>query len=219
MGTALLTKISELPSSVKNVILFCDCCGGQNRNRFIASLLVYVNRNFHFDSIEIKFLESGHTQMEVDSMHSAIEGAKRNIPVYSPEEWPTIIATACRNNPYDVRVLTFDDMIDLKDLLKLTGHVMKKNDDNDQVNWLKIKVIRVEKERKDCLLYKEQYEGELTTIDITQTGARRRKTKTEAPRIEKEVQGEAVDLNRKAKGFNKSMQGKNNSEKGPRLLQ
>lgn len=181
VGTALLTKISELPSSVKNVILFCDCCGGQNRNRFIASLLVYVNRNFHFDSIEIKFLESGHTQMEVDSMHSAIEGAKRNIPVYSPEEWPTIIATACRNNPYDVRVLTFDDMIDLKDLLKQTGHVMKKNDDNDQVNWLKIKVIRVEKERKDCLLYKEQYKGEFTTIDITRTGARRRKTKTQKP--------------------------------------
>ena len=29
-----------------------------------------------------KFLERGHTYMEVDSMHSAIEFAKRNVAVY-----------------------------------------------------------------------------------------------------------------------------------------
>lgn len=180
VGTSMFTKISELPTSVKNVIMFCDCCGGQNRNRFIANLLVYMNRNLQLDSIEIKFLESGHTQMEVDSMHSAIEGAKRNIPVFSPDEWPTIIASARRDEPYDVRVFTFEDMIDLKDLHKQSGHAMKKNDANEQVNWLKIKVLRVEKEQKDSLLYKEQYQGEFCTMDITRTVGRRRTAKVGA---------------------------------------
>lgn len=112
-------------------------------------------------------------------MHSAIEGAKKNTPVYSPEEWPTIIASARRSQPYDVRVFTYDDIYDLKDMQKQCGHTMKKNDDNEQVNWLKIKVIRVEKERKDCLLYKEQYEGEFKTMDTIRAGVRRRKNKTE----------------------------------------
>lgn len=32
-------------------------------------------------------MESGHSMMEVDSMHSSIENAKRNIPIYAVQDW------------------------------------------------------------------------------------------------------------------------------------
>ncbi|XP_054091175.1 uncharacterized protein LOC128922870 [Zeugodacus cucurbitae] len=96
IGTTIWNMMNSLDESVTDVILYSDCCGGQNRNRFIATLLIYINNTLKLNSITIKYLQSGHTQMEADSMHSAIERAKRSICVYSPEEWPNIMRLARR---------------------------------------------------------------------------------------------------------------------------
>ncbi|KAE8740337.1 hypothetical protein FOCC_FOCC014154 [Frankliniella occidentalis] len=94
IGTALWTHLLTLPANVKKVSFFSDCCGGQNRNRFIAALLLHAARVLHFEQIDHCFLESGHTHMEVDSMHSCIEQAKRGREVYCPSEWIPIIRSA-----------------------------------------------------------------------------------------------------------------------------
>lgn len=39
-----------------------------------------------FDSVAIKLLESGHTQMEADSIHSTIESSNKKARIYSPDE-------------------------------------------------------------------------------------------------------------------------------------
>jgi hypothetical protein len=52
--------------------------------------------------IDQKILESGHPQMECDSMHSAIEFAKRKTNVYIPSQWDTVIHVARRHSPYVV---------------------------------------------------------------------------------------------------------------------
>lgn len=57
--------------------MYSDTCGGQNRNQFVAAALLYSVKNLPIDFIEQKFLESGHTYMEVDSMHACIERAKK----------------------------------------------------------------------------------------------------------------------------------------------
>lgn len=44
--------------------------------------------------IDLKFLEVGHTQMEVDAMHSVIERHKKKMVVFSPVEWPNIVSAA-----------------------------------------------------------------------------------------------------------------------------
>jgi hypothetical protein len=40
--------------------------------------------------------------MECDSMHSAIEFAKKKTDIYIPSQWATIIRMARRKNPYYV---------------------------------------------------------------------------------------------------------------------
>lgn len=58
-------KTSATP---KHVVMYCDCCGGQNRNRFIVAMLIYANRNLDIQELELKFLLSGHTYMQVNNV-------------------------------------------------------------------------------------------------------------------------------------------------------
>ncbi|KAK0066869.1 hypothetical protein Bpfe_003604 [Biomphalaria pfeifferi] len=52
-----------------------------------------------------KYFTRGHTQMEADSVHAAIETNSSKIEVYTPTEWETVIKTARRKNPYNVKTV------------------------------------------------------------------------------------------------------------------
>lgn len=171
IGTALWTHLLTLPEKVKRVSFFSDCCGGQNRNRFIAALLLHAVRVLHFEQIDHCFLESGHTHMEVDSMHSCIEQAKKGKEVYCPAEWIPIFRSARGfskpNNtpltirPYSVKVLTHDKMLDIKDLRSnIISSALDRNTSGEAVNWLKIKWLRYVKEKPEIIFYKNTYEDE-----------------------------------------------------------
>lgn len=50
IGSAILQQVNSLDASLINdIIFYCDCCGGQNRNKFIGSLLVHLNKTMTFD--------------------------------------------------------------------------------------------------------------------------------------------------------------------------
>lgn len=59
-----LTEEKEVPVHVSEVAFFSDTCGEQNRNQYIASLLLWAfHKVDHIKIIEHKFLESGHSYM------------------------------------------------------------------------------------------------------------------------------------------------------------
>jgi len=90
--------------------MFSDTCGGQNRNQNVAAVLLYaVHLIGHLKVTEQKFLEKGHTYMECDSMHSAIEFAQKNSSVFCVSAWKTIFEVARRKNPYEVHQLSHID--------------------------------------------------------------------------------------------------------------
>jgi len=71
---------------------------------------------FRFNTMDLKergtiiqkYLLRGHTQMEVDSMHSTIERKVRNKKINIPADYVTICKTACTKEPYYIECLTFD---------------------------------------------------------------------------------------------------------------
>lgn len=139
-----INSVTSRCSTVKEITLYSDTCGGQNRNQFmVAGLLHIVNQDGSLDIINQKFFERGHSQMESDSIHSSIETAKKNTSVYVPSQWNTIISVARRNNPYVVVPLKFTDFKDFKELAKKFCPNMKSTTSNTRVNWLKIKWIQV----------------------------------------------------------------------------
>jgi len=67
------------------------------------------------EQIDHKFLETGHTQMEVDSMHACIKRASKAVEVYLPRDWALIAATARKTGkPYCVTRMTNQDIFDFK---------------------------------------------------------------------------------------------------------
>lgn len=87
------------------IILYSDGCTYQNRNVTMSNALLNIAM-LEKITIEQKYLEVGHTQMEADSMHSTIERHLRNKIINVPAEYYTICRGA-RKNPerYDVTYL------------------------------------------------------------------------------------------------------------------
>ncbi|KAK6174152.1 hypothetical protein SNE40_017481 [Patella caerulea] len=87
IGSCLLTYIKNMPDTVTHLSTFSDTCSGQNRNQFVAAAMLHaVQASKPLDIIDMKFMETGHSYMEVDSMHSAIERAAKHQRIFTTKE-------------------------------------------------------------------------------------------------------------------------------------
>ena len=66
---------------------------GRTRNQNIAAM--FMDKAQHITTLKcithILFLENGHSQMECDSMHVAIEHNKRYVDVFTMLDWISIL--------------------------------------------------------------------------------------------------------------------------------
>ena len=63
-----------------------------------------------------KFLENGHTWMEVESIHSATEGKLKGRQIFWPAEYIDVITAARREHPYELKQV---DLTFFRDFSKL----------------------------------------------------------------------------------------------------
>ena len=88
IGTCIYEYLKSLPNTIKEVSLWSDTYSGQNRNQYIATMFLFALKSLpHLSKITHNYLESGHSSMEVDSMHSSIESEKKNCIVFSMIDW------------------------------------------------------------------------------------------------------------------------------------
>jgi hypothetical protein len=72
--------------NIKLVRMMSDGCGGQQKNTIFASICMALCQDHpNLESIDHKFFETGHSEMECDSIHSKIEKKSKYVPVYVPE--------------------------------------------------------------------------------------------------------------------------------------
>ena len=79
------------------LIMYSDSCCYQNRNAVVSNALLAPAIE-HKVTIEQHYLEKGHTQMEVDSVHSTIEHRLRNKEIYLPTDYVGVCREACVND-------------------------------------------------------------------------------------------------------------------------
>ncbi|CAH0555186.1 unnamed protein product [Brassicogethes aeneus] len=77
----------------KEVTLYSDNCIGQNKNRMIVSMYYYISKKYNI-SICHRFLEPGHTQNENDSIHALIERKKREMDLFTPDQFIQLVKMA-----------------------------------------------------------------------------------------------------------------------------
>ena len=122
-------------------------------------MMLHVVNSTNIQTIEVNFLERGHTQMEADSMHSAIEGSKKSkSKLFSMNDWGKVILKARRKDknerlhPYQHHALEYHNIYDFKEL----GLIRNKNVDvqGEKVNWMKVKALRFSKYPTSIIFYK-----------------------------------------------------------------
>jgi hypothetical protein len=175
IGTCICLQLMSLPNTKTHAIFYYDACSGQNRNQFIASCLLHVViKHQSIKVIDHKFLESGHTQMECDSMHYAIEFAKRKTEIFVPQQWATVVPMARRKDPYLIVPLKYGDLYDFKDVAKTLMKFRKEDTKGGKINWLQIRWLRYMKEKPDCLLFKYKFEDEFREMKVSMSNKRER---------------------------------------------
>ena len=162
IGTSLYMYLEGFKGN--EVVMFSDTCGGQNRNQYIAELLLYIVRSHRsIQSIDYIFMVQGHSHMEVDSMHSAIEKKSGGLQIYDPYGW-AVVASIARKDPYYVETLKHQDIFDLKRLkvdMKVSN--VNQNTEGDKAKWKgdnSITWMRFEKEKPGVIMYKTTYDKE-----------------------------------------------------------
>lgn len=203
IGTCLYYYLANcLAPEVNHITIFSDTCSGQNRNQYISSLLLWAVQNIdQLQIIEQKFLESGHSYMEVDSMHSAVESASKNIDITSMNDWKNVFRNARKQKmkkingekyiiePYKVKEMKYDEMLDLKLLADQTVLNRTKDSNGNKVNWLKIKRIKyIKGEKKKIYFSYDLSEDNLKCLILSENDAekpltRSKKQKKDLPDI------------------------------------
>lgn len=83
------------------IIIYSDGCTYQNRNTILSNALLNFSIK-HNITITHKYLEPGHTQMECDSVHSAIERKLKNREIHLPSDYVSITKEARTKEKYEV---------------------------------------------------------------------------------------------------------------------
>jgi len=67
-----------VPKEANHVVITTDSTVSQNRNKFVTAMMLFAVQVIpNVNIIEQNYLETGHTEMVVDSMHAAIDAAKK----------------------------------------------------------------------------------------------------------------------------------------------
>lgn len=182
ISTCILKWLLSLPQNITEISLYSDTCGGQNRNQnFSAMLKYFLSTQDHVTTITQNFLESGHTEMEVDSMHAAIEHEKKHTDVFCVTDWLGVFKRARRNvkSPYKIFKLKHTDFLDFQNTASSLLKNRKVDEAGNLVNWLKVKSFKHLKQEPDALYYK--YDFDQPYLKIVVSAPRRRTYQNSVP--------------------------------------
>lgn len=148
--------------SVTRLLLYCDCCPGQNRNRTILAMIQATLQDCKFiETIQINYLLTGHTYMPVDSVHAVIEKNTKNSIIWAPSQWYTVFETARQNpRPYKVQYLTY------KDFNKWDMLADKYFKSNLSGKISKIRVCTFKKKNPNIIIIKNSMDKEARSFEI-----------------------------------------------------
>lgn len=166
--------ITDINPEIKNITMYSDTCGGQNKNSHVAVMcMVALQQSPYLQTIDHKFLLPGHTHMECDSDHSLIERKKKKYHgnIEHPHDWAQLIRQTGRRKPFIVKEMVREDFLDFAGLL--TGQLLlrKMDTDGNVFNWRHVKWLHFDKNEPGILYYKTELdESDFKTVSFRRRG-------------------------------------------------
>ncbi|CAH1114636.1 unnamed protein product [Psylliodes chrysocephalus] len=102
IASCLLRVLNMRITDKKHITNWCDNCAGQNKNRMVLSVMIFLVSTGVFESIEQKFLVSGQSFMACDRDFALIEIRKRIIKSFVPNDLHDVVLSAKYSLPFSV---------------------------------------------------------------------------------------------------------------------
>ena len=146
---------------MKHVILYSDTWSGQSRNQFVEALHHAVLTMDKIEIIDQKFLESGHSQMDFDAMHSTIERATTTTTTkrqrFSSQASETLSSRQLELLYHMLSYhLAMKTAWTFKNVAASRFCNTKTDMKGDRVNWLNFKWLHCLEEDKETLLFQQR---------------------------------------------------------------
>ncbi|KAJ1530184.1 hypothetical protein ONE63_005113 [Megalurothrips usitatus] len=148
----------KVESGIKVFRIYSDNCSAQNKNQFLFSMYVMASIRYSIKIIH-RYLEPGHTHMEVDSMHATIENSHKFQDIFVPKDWYNCIKLAKKTLPkYDV--------IELKQHFIFDSEPLAVHQRWNQLGISTFKEVHLSFDEPGTARFKREYEGELQTATV-----------------------------------------------------
>lgn len=181
IGSCLIKHIEQhVGTEIKHLILWCDSCGGQNRNiKMILILKACLEAHPSLDTIYVKYLVSGHSFLPNDADFSDIECALKHVQrLYLPSDYVEVMKKCRRKKPFCVTRMKAGDFWGTEKLEKII--VNRKVDAvGDKINWLHFREIKITKEDSLTIFARTDFESPYHEIDISRKPSKGRPEKQE----------------------------------------
>ena len=166
---------------------YSDSCGGQQRNIAFSTMCLYSVNKLPIQTITHTYLEKGHSQSEVDSVHARIEKSTKQRNIYIPSDWFTEVENAKVSEPkYHVHEITTNDVLDFKSLASDVICNRKTTESGETIRWLDIHQMKNEKGHPNTVFFK--YSISQPSFDSFNINGRRRHSTHMLPLTQREVQ-------------------------------
>lgn len=138
IGTGLLRFVDlKVLTGIKEFSWYSDSPTGQNRNRMIFSMELYAAVRYQV-KITHRFLQSGHSYSDVDSMHARVEGESKHKHMYTPQQWEELILNAKKSGEeYKTTFLQTNEILNLHFFVDKES--WDKDDNNRPILWSKVR--------------------------------------------------------------------------------
>ena len=101
----LWLKIQDMSPTVKELHIFSDACGGQNRNNTLVRFLLTLVSLGRFHTIHQYFPVRGHSFLQCDRIFGTAKRKIRKMDrIYTPDEYCQLIQTARKSGYYVIKV-------------------------------------------------------------------------------------------------------------------
>lgn len=186
--------LNNINEKVKTLELFCDSCGGQNRNiKILLMLKACLESHRSLENISIKYLVPGHTFMPNDTDFSDVECALKHAQrLYLPSDYISLMKTFRTKTPFIVTPMAQEDFFGTEKLEKLIVN-RKKGTDVTKINWLAFREIKIEKNEPLKFYVKTDFDGTYTTMDLERKAVKgRQKNSLKGSLINMWMNGKAI---------------------------
>lgn len=169
VGSCIIKHVKThfINENIKELILWSDSCGGQNRNLKMVLLLKTLFRTHcNLEKITMRFLVPGHTYLPNDSEFGDIECAlKQHNRLYTPDDYINVVQNARKRSKFLVTRMNKEDFFSSQKLEAATTN-RKKYTDGGNVNWLTTREIVITRDDRYSLGLSPRFNQIPRYIDI-----------------------------------------------------